>query len=97
MANAADVLDLSETSTKPVRVFRAPRGLSASVFLNRATVRDREVAFFKTQLQRTYKDGDEFKTTQSLGRDDLLTAANLLTDAWRWVVAEEAKLRAVKS
>lgn len=79
-------------STKPVKVFRV-RGLSVSVFQNRATVRDREVIFPKVHLQRTYKEGDTFKTTTSLGRDDLLVAQQLLQQAWEWIVTDEAAKR----
>lgn len=83
------------TSTKPAKVFRI-RGLSVSVFQNRATVRDREVIFPNVHLQRTYKDGDAFKTTTSLGRDDLLVAQQLLQQAWQWIVTEEAAARKKK-
>ena len=84
------------TSTKPAKVFRI-RGLSVSVFQNRATVRDREVIFPKVHLQRTYKDGDTFKTTTSLGRDDLLVAQQLLQQAWEWIVTDEAAARTKKA
>lgn len=83
------------TSTKPVKVFRI-RGLSVSIFQNHATVRDREVTFPKVHLQRTYKDGDTFRTTTSLGRDDLLVAQQLLQQAWQWIVTDEAASREKK-
>jgi len=96
MADTA-ILEPTQTASKPVRVFRAGR-LSASVFKNMVKVRDRDVAFFNTYLQRTYKDkeGDQFKSTYSLGKDDLLAAQALLGQAWAWTVEEEAKLRGKK-
>jgi hypothetical protein len=86
------------TTNKPVKVFRV-RGVSATVFRNHAKVRDREVVFHKVSLQRTYKDGDEFKSTSSLSRDDLPIAQLVLGQAWEWVLDEEmkSKQRAVKS
>jgi hypothetical protein len=92
MADTATLEIAAKTGTKPVKVFRAGR-LSATVFKNSATVRDREVTFFNTYLQRTYKDGEAFKTANSLGTEDLLPAQQLLSQAWAWVVEEEAKLR----
>lgn len=95
MAETAVIDQPTAATTKPVKVFRV-RGLSVSIFRNTATVRDREVTFHKASLTRTYKDGDEFKTTGSLGRDHLLTAQQLLGQAWEWIVSEEAKLKALK-
>ena len=85
-------VETTTITSKPVRVFRAGR-LSVSVFKNTVTVRDREVTFFNTYLQRTYKESDQFKTTTGLGRDDLLPAQQLLGQAWQWVVEEDAKQR----
>jgi hypothetical protein len=51
------------------------------------------MTFFNTYVQRAYKDGDQYKTTHSLGKDDLLPAQQLLSQAWAWVVEEEAKQR----
>lgn len=79
-----------ETFTKPVRVFR-DRRLSVSVFRN--PTRDQERTFHSVSLQRSYKDGDEYKATHSLGKDDLPAAQLLLAQAWEWLVNEEAALR----
>lgn len=92
VANSALAEDSAKTSGKPVKIFRI-RGLSVSIFYNRSTVRGREIAFPNVYLQRTYKVGDTFKTTTSLGRDDLLVAQQLLQQAWQWIVTEEAAAR----
>ena len=68
---------MAQTPTKPVKSFRL-RGISASVFENTAKTKDREVTFHKVSLQRTYRDGDEWKNTTSFGRDDLPIARLLL-------------------
>lgn len=80
------------TTKKPLKVFRV-RGVSATVFRNHAVVRDREVVFHKVSLQRTYKDGEQFKSTSSLSRDDLPIAQLVLGQAWEWVLDEEMKLK----
>lgn len=95
MSDAA-LLEQTPVSTKPVKIFRS-RGVSAAVFPNQATVRGREVVFHKVSLQRTYKDGDKYKTTSSLSRDDLPLAQFVLSQAWQWILTEEAKLKAAKS
>lgn len=84
MANSKD-----SASVKPVKAFRL-RGLSASVFENHTTVNDRTITFLKVSLQRTYKDGDEWKTTTSLSRDDLPVALLLLQRAWEFILDTEA-------
>lgn len=76
-------------STKPVQTFRL-RGLSASVFANQAKVEGRDVTFHKVAIQRTYREGDEFKTTTNLGRDDLPLACLLLQRAWEFILDVEA-------
>src|SRR5438876_2290740 len=81
-----------ETSTKPVKVFR-DRRLCVSVFRNYATVRDQERTFHSVSMQRSYKDGEAYKTTHSLGKDDLPAMQLLLAQAWEWMVHEDAILR----
>ena len=55
--------------------------------------RGRKSTFFKVSLQKTYKDGDEFKTTTSLSRDDLPVAGLLLKRAWEFILESESKGR----
>ena len=86
----------NSTTTRPSKVFRL-RGLSASVFENRAKAKGRDTTFFKVSLQRTYKDGDEFKTTSSLSRDDLPIAQLLLKKAWAFILESEEKSRRIAS
>jgi len=83
--------DAGRPGAKPVNVFR-DRAISVSVFRNQATVRDKERTFFSASLQRSYKAGDAFKSTHSLDKDDL-PVAQLLGQAWAWIVQEEAAMR----
>ena len=80
---------MAQASVKPVKVFRS-RGVSASVFANHAKSDGRDITFHKVSLQRTYKDGDEWKTTTSFGRDDLPVARLLLDRAWEFILDAEA-------
>ena len=41
-------------------------------------------------IQRLYKDGDDWKTTESFGRDDLLLVAKVVDQAHSWIYANSA-------
>ena len=63
------------------------RGVSASVFENQS---EQHGPFFKTSIVRTYKDGNEFKTTSSFSRDELSVVALIATQAWEFILEQEA-------
>ncbi len=75
-------------AVKPVHVFRV-RGLTVSVFENQTKTDGRNVVYYKVSAQRTYRDGDEYKTTTSFSRDDLPVLSLLLLDAFRFILSEE--------
>ena len=75
----------NQQPTKPVQVYRA-RGVKVSVFENHSG----DNVFFKVALQRIYREGEEWKTTTSLSRDDLPIARHLLLRAWDFVLETEA-------
>lgn len=89
MATATKEPAAAHAPTKPAESFRR-RGVSVSVFENAAKVGEHERTFYKAILQKRYRDGDEWKTTTSLGRDDLPIAAMLLTRAWEFILDAEA-------
>ena len=89
MANASKEQAASQAPTKPVESFRLC-GVSVSVFENVAKVGDRERTFHKVSLQKRYRDGDDWKSTASLGRDDLPIAELLLKKAWQYILEAEA-------
>ena len=70
---------------KPVKVFKA-KGIKVSVFANQVESDGKPNTFYKTATQKFYRDGEEWKTTQSLGRDDLPVAQLLLGRAWEWII-----------
>jgi hypothetical protein len=76
------------TPNKPWKVFRS-NGVAASVFHNTVKTPEGERIYSKVSLTRTYREGDEFKSTNSLGRDDLPVAALLLQQAWASIVNAE--------
>ncbi len=78
----------SKSAVKPVQTFRL-KAISASVFENESE--DGKTSFHKVSLQRSYRQGDEWKTTQSLSQDDLPIAALLLQKAWEFILETEAK------
>ena len=77
------------TSQKPVKVIRL-RGISASVFANRAKSEGRDITFHKVSVQRSYKDGDDWKQTTNFGRDDLPIVKVVLQRAWEFILDTEA-------
>ncbi len=74
-------------SNKPVKSFRL-RGITASVFEN---VSDDGKSFYKVTLQRSYKQGDDWKSTNSFGRDDLPLVSLLTKQAWEFILNTESK------
>ncbi len=76
---------MSTTTNKPVKVFRL-RGVKASVFENKTG----ESIFHKLTLQKVYREGEEWKTTNSLGVHDLPVARLLLHKAWEFILETEA-------
>ena len=81
------------TSNKPWKVFRS-NGVAASVFHNTVKTPEGERTYYKVSLSRTYREGTEFKSTTSLGRDDLPVAALLLQQAWAGIVNIESDVDA---
>lgn len=50
--------------------------------------------FFGVTMSRSYKQGDEWKQTDSYGGDDLLLLAKLLDQAHSWIISQPAKQQA---
>ncbi len=80
---------MAQVTQKPVKVFRL-RGISASIFANQAKSEGHDITYHKVSLQRTYRDGEEWKTTTSFGRDDRPIARLLLDRAWEFILNAEA-------
>jgi hypothetical protein len=89
MDTSAKESSKTQASTKPLKVFHA-RGVSVSVFANHAKSNGHDITFHKVSIQRAYKDGDDWKYTTSLGRDDLPIARLLLDQAWEFTLEAES-------
>jgi hypothetical protein len=63
-------------NSKPVAKLRLGR-ISAAIWKNDTD----KGSLFNVSFQRTYKEGEEFKNSQSFGRDDLLVLAKLADQA----------------
>jgi len=78
-------MENSNTTNKPLEVFRA-RGITASVF---AYTSKEDVRFHKVCLHRTYRDGKEWRTTDTFARDEAPVAMHLMHEAWQFILETE--------
>jgi hypothetical protein len=72
--------------TQPAKTFRI-RNVRAAVWANPGEYGP----MYSVQFSRGYKDGDEWKSTASFGRDDLLVLAEVTRLAFHWIVAQGGK------
>lgn len=73
----------------PVHSFRK-HSMKASIWRNETKIGP----MYNVTLIRTYKDGEEFKDTISLGFHDLANAAKLLLDAESWIAGQISRDKA---
>jgi hypothetical protein len=72
-------------STRPVQEIRLGR-VKAAIWVNRT----REGVIYNVTFERSYKDGETWKTSTSFGRDDLLKVAKLADQAHSWMTQSGA-------
>jgi hypothetical protein len=72
-------------STRPAQEIRLGR-VKAAIWANRT----REGVIFNVTFERSYKDGETWKTSTSFGRDDLLKVAKLADQAHSWMTQSGA-------
>lgn len=73
----------SEMKTKPIHEIRLG-SIKAAVWRN-----DTEAGVrYNVTFSRLYKDGDQWGSTESFGRDDLLLLAKVADQAHSWVFAQ---------
>src|SRR5438552_464641 len=78
---------MAKSPNSPAFTYRR-KGVSVSVFENQSQEGN---PYYKTSLQRIYKEGTEFKSTTSLSRDDLPVAQLLLGKAFEFILEAESK------
>ncbi len=55
--------------------------IKGAIWANRGS----DGVFYNVTFERRYKDGEEWKSTNSFGRDDLLNLAKLADEAHTWI------------
>ena len=70
-------------TNKPAHEIRIS-GLKATIWKNDTDKGPR----FNTTFERTYRDGEEWKSSNSFGRDDLLVLSHLATESFRWITEQ---------
>ena len=76
----------AETSHKPAHEIRI-NGLKATIWKNDTEKGPR----YTTTFTRSYKDGEEWKTTDNYGREDLLLLAHMAKEAFAWIAKQPTK------
>src|ERR1019366_8245245 len=71
----------TETSNAPVHTIRV-NGIRASIWKNETDKGPR----YNTTFERSYRDGEEWKNSDSYGREDLLVLAFVSRQAFAWIV-----------
>lgn len=67
-------------ANKPAHEIRI-NGIRATIWKNDTEMGPR----FNTTFERSYRDGEEWKTSDSFGRDDLLVISHIATECYRWI------------
>ena len=83
MPSAKNPKQSPSSGNKPAHEIRLS-GIRATIWKNETP----SGARFNTTFERTYKDGDEWKTSDSFGRDDLLVVAHIATESLRWITQQ---------
>ena len=74
--------------TKPVKVVRAG-GVRAAVWENTVNRDGKEIPVFSVQIDRTYKDGDQFKQTSRFNLQDLPKVALVAGKAYEFLTLKD--------
>jgi hypothetical protein len=87
----ANKTPVAPATNKPVQAFRM-RGISVAVFANLVARKNGNGKYpvHNISLQRTYRDGDDYKTTSVFRRDDLPILQRLLQQAWDYIFEVES-------
>ena len=78
---------MAKQSVQPIHEIRLG-SVKAAIWQNETNGGTR----FNVTVSRIYKDGDQWKSTDSFGRDDLLVLAKVVDQAHTWIF-ENAKSR----
>ena len=73
-------------NNKPAHEIRI-NGIRATIWKNETEKGPR----YNTTFERSYKDGEEWKTSDSYGREDLLLLAYMAREAFAWIAKQPTK------
>ncbi len=76
---------MAKTKQKPAHEIRMA-GVKATIWENQTTAGTR----YNVTVSRIYKDGEEWKQTESFGRDDLQLLAKVVDRAHSWIFENAA-------
>jgi len=76
----------TETPNKPAHEIRV-NGIRATIWANQTEKGVR----YNTTFERSYKDGEDWKNSDSYGREDLLVLSYIAKEAFRWIVSQPSK------
>jgi hypothetical protein len=80
----AEAQEPQKERRQPSAKFRMGR-ICASVWTNQSD----KGPWFSTTILRSYKDGDDWKTTSSFGRDDLPLVEKVAAQAHAWIFRQQ--------
>ena len=73
-------------TNKPAHEIRI-NGIRATIWKNDTEKGPR----YNTTFERSYKDGEQWKTSDSFGRDDLLALAFIAQQSFAWIVEQPTR------
>ena len=76
------------TMNKPEKKFSCG-SIAASIWANTKVVTGETVKFYSVTINKAYKEGDEWKHTNSLNIEDLPKVALVATEAYKYVRLRE--------
>ena len=88
MSNSNGQNGQQQGGNKPVQTFRY-RAIKCTIWRNDS----RNGPFYSTVITRSYKDGEDWRDSNSFGQEDLPTVAKAALDAHTWVQEQMAKDR----
>lgn len=80
--------DVDENSKRPAASFNGSGGLQVAVWKHKS---DDGRSQYSVRVDRSYKDGEEFKSTPYLRDNDLLRVQQLLTKADAWIEHDKGR------
>ncbi len=82
----------NHNATPPVQTFR-DGSISVRIWKKEVSNAESTSIFFSIDMQRGYKQDDDWKNTASINGKDALKVANLFTQANNWIVQQRQSIK----